>query len=288
MVDADAVPGTGSARGRLFRIGVRLALTAGFAIAGWLLCVLAAPAACASELPQTPAPIASPADSSGGLLGGLLGNNGLLGGTVNSLGSTVNSLLGTVNTTLNSTLGTVGSTVTSLVDTVGTTVVTPAVTTVTQAVTPVVAPLAPTQSKPVAETPTTDNGTAPTTPAQAKATPLPTQPSPVSTATPLTKQAHHGATIPAPTKATQQPMAQLRPDSGPLPLPKAPQPAPQQPLAPAPTISTGHGPNGGNKHAVQAVTASATGGLPALLTTVASHPIIVPGDMPGLPSVSPD
>jgi hypothetical protein len=73
-----------------------------------------------------------------------------------------------------------------------------------------------------------------------------------------------------------------------VPLPKTPQPAPQQPLAPAPTISTGHGPNGGNRHAVSATIASTSGSAMAQLTTVASHPIIVPGDMPGLPSVSPD
>lgn len=282
VVDADAVPGTDSARRRLRRIGVRLALTAGFAVAGWLLCGLAAPAASASELPQTPAAVSSPSDSTnsadssgGGLLGGLLGN------TVNSLGSTVNSLLGTVNTTLNSTLDTVGSTVNSVVNTVGTTVVTPAVTTVSQTVTPVVAPLV---SKQAADTPAADPTTTTTS---APAISLPAQPSPTTALAPVVNQTHHGATIPAPTKATRL-VEQLRPDSAPLPLPKAPQPAPQQPVAPAPTISTGHGPNGGNRHAVHAVTASATGGLSTLLTTVASHPIVVPGDMPGLPSVSPD
>jgi hypothetical protein len=131
------------------------------------------------------------------------------------------------------------------------------------------------------------NSATPTTTPAATTISLPAQPSLAPFAAPIIRPAHYRATISAPTKATQ-PVEQLRPDSGSLPLPKTPQPAPQQPLAPAPTISTGHGPNGGNKHAVHAVTASATGGLPALLTTVASHPIIVPGDMPGLPSVSPD
>jgi hypothetical protein len=39
---------------------------------------------------------------------------------------------------------------------------------------------------------------------------------------------------------------------------------------------------------VYAVAASATGSSSALLTTVAGHPIVIPGEMPGLPSVSPD
>jgi hypothetical protein len=39
---------------------------------------------------------------------------------------------------------------------------------------------------------------------------------------------------------------------------------------------------------MSAITANASGSSLVPLTTVASHPIIVPGEMPGLPSVSPD
>ena len=289
VVDVDAVPGTGSARRRLFRIGVRLALTAGFALAGWLLCGLAASAASAADLHQSPAAASSPQDSTdnGGLLGGLLGNTvNALGGTVDN---TVTSVLDTVHTTLNSTLDTVGSTVNSVTQTVnslGTTVVKPTVTSVSQAVTPVVAPLVPIQSKPVVNTPTAGSGD-PAQQAPTATNPLPAQPSPAPAAAPIVRSTHHSAPKSVPANTTRS-VEQLRPASSPLPLPKTPQPAPQQPLAPAPTISTGHGPNGGNKHAVHAVLANATGSAPALLTTVASHPIIVPGDMPGLPSVSPD
>ncbi|HJP77655.1 MAG TPA: hypothetical protein VJ914_25515 [Pseudonocardiaceae bacterium] len=285
VVDVDAVPGTGSARRRLLRIGLRLALTAGFVVAGWLLFGLAASAASASVLPQTSA--SSPSDSTdgGGLLGGLLGNTvSSLGTTVDNLTGTVNttvgSVLGTVDTTLNSTLGTVGSTVNSVTTSVGTTVVTPTVTTVTKTVTPVVSPLLPVKSTPASAP------IPPATPAVAT-NPLPAQPSPAPAAEPLVKPEHHATAKSVPVKATR-PTAQLRPVTPPLPMPKAPQPAPQQPLAPAPTVSTGHGPTGGNKHAISAITANASGSAPALLTTVASHPIIVPGEMPGLPSVSPD
>ena len=280
VVDVDAVPGTGSAHGRLRRIGVRLALTAGFAVTGWLLCGLAASAASAAELHQaSPSVTSSPSttDNGGGLLGGLLGN------TVSSLGSTVdntvNSVLHTVNTTLNTTLATVGTTVNSVVGSVSTTVVQPTVTSVSKTVTPLV------PTPPVAAQPAPDHPT--DVPATTVAIPLPAQASPPPAAAPAVKPVHHATVKTVPAKATP-PVSELRPDSGSLPLPKTPQPAPQQPLAPAPTISTGHGPNGGNKHAVSTVVSNASGCTMAQLTTVASHPIIVPGDMPGLPSVSPD
>jgi hypothetical protein len=292
VVDVDAVRGTGSMRRRLLCIGVRLALTAGFAVAGWLLCGLAASAASASELPQTPSSATSattPTDNGGGLLGGLLGNTvGSLGNTVNG---TVNTLLGTVNTTVNTTLstvnttlGTVGTTVTSIVDSVGTTVVDPTVTGVSNTVAPVVAPLVPANQQPV----TDEHATGPASTTTATVTnPQQATPSPAAAAVPVVKPVHHAAVKAVPAKA-MQPVLERRPDSGSLPLPKAPQPAPQQPLAPAPTISTGHGPNGGNRYAVFAVVSNAGGSALAQLTTVASHPIIIPGDMPGLPSVSPD
>jgi hypothetical protein len=279
VADVDAVPGTGSARRRLLRIGVRLALTAGLAAVGWLLCGLAASAASASELPQATSHITStpdPGNSGGGLLGGLLGNTvGSLGDTVTT---TVNSVLDTVHTTLNTTLGTVTTTVNSAVSSVDTGVVAPAVTTVSKTVAPIVTPLVSTQPA------TAHPGTTQT---PAATNPLPAQPSPAPAAAPVVKPTHHGTPESVRTNATR-PVEQLRPVSPPVPLPKTPQPAPQQPLAPAPTVSTGHGPNGGNRHAVAAVISTAGGAALAQLTTVASHPIIIPGEMPGLPSVSPD
>lgn len=287
VIDVDAVPGTGSARRRLLRVGIRLALTAGFVVAGWLLSGLAASAASASVLPQASASSPSDSTDNGGLLGGLLGNTvGSLGNTVDNLTGTVNStvgsVLGTVDTTLNSTLGTVGATVNSVTTSVGTAVVTPAVTTVTKTVTPVVSTLIPVKTTP-ATTPASGTTTAP-----AATNPLPAQPFPAPAAAPVVRPAHHATAKSVPVNNVTRPVGQLRPGTSPLPLPRAPQPAPQQPLAPAPTISTGHGPNGGNKHAISAVTANASGSAPAPLTIVASHPIIVPGEMPGLPSVSPD
>src|SRR5205807_406640 len=144
------------------------------------------------------------------------------------------------------------------------------------AVTTTVAPLVPTsQPAPNQSAPSQPGATQ--TPA-ATANPLPAQPSPAPAAAPLVKPAHHSAPKSAPANTTM-PVEQLRPEPPSVPLPKTPQPAPQQPLAPAPTISTGHGPNGGNKHAVHAVVTSAGGVALAQLTTVASHPVVIPGDM---------
>ena len=292
---AETVPGTGTAlRHKLMRSGCRLALTAGFAFAGWMLCGALASPASAAQAPTTTTDIAATStvtsdatvpngsdQNNGGLLGGLLGN-------------TVNSVLGTVDSTLN-TVGATLNTVVADVNTVGSTVLTPilqpVVTPVTSTVAPIVAPIVSTVPTAASAHPIDESSQPTTQSLDLSATPAPTpvaQPVNASTVSAQPKAGHRRAkttsTIRTDTGSTAAvpTVPQPRP-----PLPQTPQPAPQ-PIAPAPTMSAWHGPGGGSRHAINGVTGRSSTGALTLLSTVVGHRIVVPGQMPGLPSVSPD
>jgi hypothetical protein len=297
---AETVPGTGTAlRRKLMRSGCRLALTAGFACVGWILCGTLASTASAAQAPNTNsvnstdtvATSTATSDSAATYGSAQNSNNGLLGGL---LGNTVNSVLGTVNSTL-TTVGATLTTVVSDVNTVGSSVLTPILQPVVAPVTSTVAPIV----APIVSTPPTAPSTQPideSSQSTTQALDLAATPTPTTIALPVNASADSAQS--KATRHTAKTTTSDRTDPGSkaaaptipqprLPLPQTPQPAPQ-PIAPGPTMSAGHGPGSGSRHAINGATARSSTGALTLLSTVVGHPIVVPGEMPGLPSVSPD
>ncbi|HVW43513.1 MAG TPA: hypothetical protein VHC18_19405 [Amycolatopsis sp.] len=259
---------------RALPLWAKLLLTAGFAVAGWLLTTaLGGFTASAAESPN---PNTTHDTGHGPGLGRLLG------GTLTTLTDTVRTTVDTTLTTVTSTVTTTVTTVTNVADT-ATETVAPVANTVLRPVTSSTA--APKHAKTSGSTTVTQTR-ADTTPAERPSIVV-TPPS--AAAVPL---AHAEPAAPQPSRHQARPVTAVSKATGPAPDVQArdgaPEPAPTQPSAPSSAVSVSHDSGGTSRHPLAILTTHASAadlqsaGSPRRGTFVDSS------RDPALPTTSPD
>ncbi|NKQ55063.1 hypothetical protein HFP15_19455 [Amycolatopsis sp. K13G38] len=261
---------------RTMPLWAKLMLTAGFAVAGWLLAAALGASTASADEPSghdtTTAPQPGPARGLGQLVGG-----------------TLNTVPGTVDTVLGTTLSTV-QTVTGVVTATTQTVVTPVVETVvrpaTDAVAAVTAPA--TKQKTVTTETRADVTRAPVvvheTGKPAVAAPAQAAPAP---STPI---AHREAAVPKPSHARRAPaVPPVSAITNPVRIrDEAPVPAPVQPQGQTCGVTVSHDNGGNSKNQPAILTTRAASADLLLAGTPRRATFLDSGRDPALPTTSPD